>query len=301
MHLAIFKQYLKIVVVSGVVSDDLQADNVVINTWLVSCLLFILLFSLFIPNHVFMHILNLSFLEASKVETGLSLSVSPVSVEFIRKEQTSDSCYGISRTAENKILCAIRGGIEIRSADLTLDKKINIPGYVCSAQLIAGGRLITNVHDYDNMRYCTYIGTETDPQQTLLHEVKYEGAPYLSHMSATDNRIAVIDSVNKQLRVYSAAGEYQFNIELADMKWPRGVHLLPDDSAVLVTDYEGELRKYPLTAAAKPVWRCRGLDNPTGVRTDESGLIYVCSWSWRKIYLISDDGLYDHHPFSDIN
>ena len=196
MHLAIFKQYLKIVVVSGVVSDDLQADNVVINTWLVSCLLFILLFSLFIPNQVFMHILNISFLEASKVETGLSLSVSPVSVEFIRKEKTSNSCYSISHRAENKILCAVGRSVEIRSADLTLEKKINIPGGVLSAQLIAGGRLITKVCDYDNNKYCTYIGTETDPQQTLLHEVKYEGDPHLSHMSATDNRIAVIDLVN---------------------------------------------------------------------------------------------------------
>ena len=222
----------------------------------------------------------------------MSLSVSPVSIEYIREQKTSGWCSSISRTAENKILCAVDVSVEIRCSDLRLEKKINIPGAVFSAQLIAGGRLITKVHDYDNMRYCTYIGTETDPQQTLLHEVKYEGAPYLSHMSATDNRIAVIDSVNKQLRVYSAAGEYQFNIELADMKWPRGVHLLPDDSAVLVTDYEGELRKYPLTAAAKPAWRCRGLDNPTGVTTDESGLIYVCSGKGKKVYLISDDGLY---------
>ena len=115
-------------------------------------------------------------------------------------------------------------------------------------------------------------------------------------MSATDNRIAVIDSVNKQLRVYSAAGDHQFNISLTDMKCPYGVHLLPDDSAVLVTDLDGgELKKYPLTAAAKPVWRC-GLEKPTGVTTDESGLIYVCSWSGGKIYLILDNGLYSHHP-----
>ena len=76
------------------------------------------------------------------------------------------------------------------------------------------------------------------------------------------------------------------------MKTPYGVHLLPDDSTVLVTDWVGgELRKYLLTAGAKPVWRCGGLEKPSGVTTDESGLIYVCSWSGKKIYLISDDGL----------
>ena len=224
----------------------------------------------------------------------MSLSVSPVSIECIKVEKTSACCFGISRPAENEILCAVVGGVEIRCSDLTLEKKINLPGEVLSAQLIAGGRLVTKVRDY--VKYCTYIGTETDPQWTLIHDVKYEGAPYVSHMSATDNRIAFIDSVNKQLRVYSAAGDHQFNISLFDMKCPFGVHLLPDNSAVLVTGRDvGELRKYPLTAAAKPVWRCGGLEKPTGVTTDESGLIYVCSWNG-NIYLISDNGLYNHHP-----
>ena len=249
--------------------------------------------------------LYLSFLEASNVETGLSLSTSPASVKHIREEETSHWCSGISRTAENKILCAVDRGVKIRSADLKLEKKINIPGDVYSAHVIAGGKLITKVCDNVNKKYCTYIGTETDPQQTLIHEVKneggvfyitHEGHTYLSHMSATDNRIAVIDSVNKLLIVYSAAGDHQFNISLTDMKRPCGVHLLPDDSAVLVTDWGGgELRRYPLTAAAKPVWRC-GLEKPSGVTTDESGLIYVCSRSGKKIYLISDNGLYNRHP-----
>ena len=221
----------------------------------------------------------------------MSLSVSPVSIGYIREEKTSDRYNGIRHTTENKILCAVDGGVEIRSADLRLEKKINIPGGVLSAQLIAGGRLITKVCDYDNKKHCTYIGTETDPQQTLIHEVKYEGYPYLSHMSATDHRIAGIDKVNKQLRVYSAAGDHQFDISLTDMKSPRGVHLLPDDSAVLVTDRDGgELRKYPLTAAAKPVWRHGGIIGPSGVATDESGLIYVCSLSREKMYLIPQNG-----------
>ena len=195
------------------------------------------------------------------------------------------------------------GGVGIRSTELTLEKKINIPGDVYSAHVIAGGKLITKVCDDDNNKYCTYIGTETDPQQSLLHDVKYEGYTQLSQMSATDNRIAVIDSVNKQLRVYSAAGDYQFNISLTDMKRPCGVHLLPDDSAVLVTDVEGgELRKYLLTAAAKPVWRCRGLGKPTGVTTDESGLIMsVAGVGGRFILYQIMVCTQTAHPLSDNN
>ena len=118
-------------------SDDIHADNVVIHTGLVSsCLIFISSFILFfISNLIFDRLLYLSFPEASKVDIGLSLSISPVSIKFIGAEMTSACCYGISRTAENRILCAVLGGVQIRSTDLTLEKKINIPGIVCSAQL----------------------------------------------------------------------------------------------------------------------------------------------------------------------
>ena len=92
------------------------------------------LISFFISNLVFDRLFYLSFPEASKVETGLSLTDSPVSVEIVIEEKTSGSCYSISRTAENKILCAVGGGVDIRSADLKLEKKINIPGYVYSEQ-----------------------------------------------------------------------------------------------------------------------------------------------------------------------
>ena len=58
-----------------------------------------------------------------KVETGLSLSVAPASVRYIREKRTSDSCWGVSHTSKNKLLCAVNRGIEIRSLGLQLDRR----------------------------------------------------------------------------------------------------------------------------------------------------------------------------------
>ena len=209
----------------------------------------------------------------------------------MKHQKTSGSCWGVCATGD-KVICATDKGVEFRNSDLGLENKINAPGSFDSAQATSKGGLATKVYFSLKGTHCTYIGTEDDPSGTLIHKVKYEGGAYASHMSATDKRIAVIDYVNKQLRVYTNGGDHQFNIDLIDMKWPRGVHLLPDDSAVLVTDRTGgELRKYPLTAAAKPVWGCEALDAPTGITTDEIGLIYVCGHEQKIIYMINQKGM----------
>ena len=41
---------------------------------------------------------------------------------------------------------------------------------------------------------------------------------------------------------------------------------------------------------SEPVWVCRDLESPTGVSTDFTGLIYVASFSGKKIYVLSHDG-----------
>ena len=230
-------------------------------------------------------------------------SIPPGSIEFVKKQKTSGWCWGISASKE-KILCSIGltgatdGGVEIRSIDLRLETKIEIPGSTYSAQQLRGGKLITKSCNHMGRTFLTSLGTVTNPIGTIIHEVGYNGnIAFVSDMAATDNQIAVIDYVEKQLRVFTATGDHQLNISLADMQWPRGVHLLPYEPAALVTDRTGgELRKYPLTAAAKPVWRCRGLGEPTGVTTDESGLIYVCSHKLKAIHLITEMGLYKFQP-----
>ena len=78
------------------------------------------------------------------------------------------------------------------------------------------------------------------------------------------------------------------------MSSPKGLHILPADDSVLVSDwvYTGEVRKYKLQAGThhQPVWTCTGLTNPLGITSDQSDLIYVVSSTEKKIYQISPQG-----------
>ena len=190
---------------------------------------------------------------------------------------------------DGNIICSTnKNGVEVRSGnDLKLIKKINISGSVWSAYSV-GDTLITKVDNDDT--YSTYIGTESNPQHTLLHQ--YEGCS--SQLSVSDSMIADIDGASKQLMIYTITGNHLYNIDICDVSCPIGVHILPAGDSVLVSDWgdEGEVRKYKLQAGEhhQPVWRCTGLTHPLGITSDQSGLIYVVSAFEKKIYQISPQG-----------
>ena len=194
----------------------------------------------------------------------------------------------VSWREDGNILCStLRHGVQIRSGDdLKLIKSINITGLVWSAYSV-GDKLITKVHK-DN-KYSTYIGTESNPHHTLLHQ--YEG-DYYSQLSVSDSIIADIDRANEQLMIYTITGNHLYNINISDMCYPDGVRILPGDHSVLVSDCGGEVRKYKLQAGThQTVWTC-SLSNPRGITSDQSGLIYVVSREEKKIYQISSTGDY---------
>ena len=224
----------------------------------------------------------------SKLQTDNKPDVRPpTKLELIKYEKTSSWCFGLSWREDGNILCSTdKDGIEVRSGtDLKLIKKINITGSVSSAYNV-GNQLISKA--WNAGTYSTYIGTESNPQHTLLHQ--YEG--YHSHLSVSDSMIADIDRASKQLMIYTITGNHLYNIDISDMKNPQGVHILPAGDSVLVSDWKGEVRKYKLQAGTQhqPVWRCTGLLYPRCLTSDQSGLIYVVTVDKKKIYQISPQG-----------
>ena len=180
-------------------------------------------------------------------------------------------------------------GVEVRSGtDLKLIKKINIIGDVYSAYIV-GEQLITKV--WNDGTSSTYIGTESNPQCTLLHQ--YKSRYYYSELSVSDNMIADINKGSKQLMIYTITGNHLYNIDISDTSYLVAVHILPAGDSVLVSAcIGGEVRKYNLQFGKhrQPVWRCKGLSQPWGITSDQSGLIYVVSAKENRMYQISPQG-----------
>ena len=213
----------------------------------------------------------------------------PIKLELIKYVKTS-YIYSVSWRKDGNIILSSPSDpfIDVRSGtDLKLIEKINVTRDVFSAYSV-GGQLITKMNN--GALSITYIGTESNPKHTLLHE--YMG-PY-RQFSVSDSMIADIDYASKQLMIYTITGNHLYNIDINDMSYPRGVHIPPAGDSVFLSggESEGEVRKYELQARRHhlPVWRCTGLTHPGGIATDQSGNIYVVHGE--KIYQISPQGKY---------
>ena len=217
--------------------------------------------------------------------------LSPTTIEHVKTEKTADTCYGVSWTDDERILCAQNGHVEFRlAASLELDKTVILPDGNPSSATTIRQKLFTKINLYDHKKYITYSGSLEDPTQRVLHSEEAENPSKITHLSANADYIASIDFVNKTLKVFSSTTEeHLFDIQLTDFQHPYGVHLTAD--GVLVTDLNGgKLCKHPLTPSPEPIWTYTGLPKPAGITTDEAGFIFLCNASKPIINIISPVG-----------
>lgn len=239
---------------------------------------------------------------SSSNDNSSILRAAPSSIELIKFERTGGDCYAVSWTDDGDVLCCVSGhGVQLRSGvDLNIMKTISIPpGRVYSAHYLSEQKLVIKVNSYGNTS--TYIGTENDIQQNLIHEYKGHG----SLIKVAGDRIADIDLGIKYIRMYTTAGEHLHKFDTNFLVDPTGLHLLADGVSVLISDNgRRDLRKYTLQGNEFAlVWICSNLDTPTGIAVDEMGYIYVLSDDYerrkmkkkrakkgKKPYQISSDG-----------
>ena len=112
-----------------------------------------------------------------------------------------------------------------------------------------------------------------------------------AQLSVTRNHVVAVDPDEKHLNVYNTKGEFLYVTKLSNDKRPWGVQGT-QDGCVLVSDFTGGcLRKYRvLSGKHKPVWVCYDLMSPVGIAVNAAGLIFVASFSGKKIYVIAPDG-----------
>lgn len=228
---------------------------------------------------------------------GASKEFVPSSIEFVKTEKTNSFCYGVSWTDDDRLLCTMDHGIEVRLESLQLDKTVNISDqdHTFSAALV-GEKLYIRTFCGTKNEFCAWVGSlETGPTNQLIHNEKNpKPETRVIHLSANAKYLASIDCVHKTLKIYRTRNvEHLFDIQLTDMKQPYGVHLISD--GVLVTDLvRKSLYKYTLSPSPALTWTCTGLHGPSEVTSDESGLIYVISGDRPTIYIVSHEGWFSY-------
>ncbi|XP_067944168.1 tripartite motif-containing protein 2-like isoform X2 [Watersipora subatra] len=113
-----------------------------------------------------------------------------------------------------------------------------------------------------------------------------------SQLCTVQGKVVAVDPDEKRLNVYNEKGEFMFHTKLVNDKRPWGVQGTPDGN-VLISDFGGGcVRKYRLVAGSeRPVWVSHSILAPVGIAVDLSGLIFVASYSGKRIYVLSPEGV----------
>ena len=191
-------------------------------------------------------------------------------------------CFGVSFTDNSRILVCDKTGLYEYSSELDDKQSIKLPDGLraaCASQV--GGTLVVKAGKQENEQVETFIGTKQDPTCRSIGRYNLVTSSGNIEISVSDRYIASIccTAEDKLLRLFTTDGTHLFDINLSDMKYPYGAHLLPDRT-VLVSDLKGgELRKYHLLPNnTEPIWKYQPNDKDlrlSSVTSDESGLIYV--------------------------
>ena len=222
------------------------------------------------------------------------LDFQPTTLEHVKTDKTDLlACYGVSFTEDSSILLSCHREIRVHDSTNMRSKTTAVMGEeeAVTAAVLVGDTLLVKLNSFTVNKYVTYVGSVEQPKYTVLHSEDSHNPNQLTYLSANKDYIASIDTVNNHLKVFLyTTREHLYDIQLTDMKSPCGVCLTGD--AVLITDMQGgTLSKYFLSSSqANPIWTCTGLLEPSGVTTDESGLIYVTELKSAHIHIISPEG-----------
>ena len=215
----------------------------------------------------------------------------PNVLELLKYVKIPGWCRCVSWTEDGNILSSSEySKITVLSGeDLARIKQIDLDGMITSVYAVK--EVLISKSKYKDIEIHSYMGTQSNPTQTLLSQYKNRN---LSHLAVSKDRIADFDADRGKLTVYSITGDHQFNVDIKDIEHHWGIHILPD-GCLLMSDHaykKGKVKKYKLQAGTQqPIWSVN-VDRPFGITTDQSGLIYAVSDSkaGRKICQITPQG-----------
>ena len=113
------------------------------------------------------------------------------------------------------------------------------------------------------------------------------------HMDASTDVVIVANGFDKRLAFYEYSGDCVFDCVLEELSTISGLHILPDKCVVVSDNHSSTVTKLSIdleSITIETVWTCEDVYRPTGMSSDDNGIIYVGSEEG-TVHILSPQGV----------
>lgn len=213
----------------------------------------------------------------------------PTALTLASTHQTDQACYSASYRKDGHLLLGLNNGVGRLLPDGTVKRLIDDAPGTCVP--VATSQRVNYLISYNGSRYVVETCLSDWTQRDKLFDF-VDTSNLLSFIAVSDRYVAVTKAGSRPLLLYDFTTTMTRVIRTNSPLWV--VHFLPDGHLLATVRNQGDvnfLTKYQISGGKLIlVWTCKNLLYGRGISTDSNGLIYVCSWKNRKLYIVSPDG-----------
>ena len=115
------------------------------------------------------------------------------------------------------------------------------------------------------------------------------------YMDVSTDFMVTVDSHKRMLYCFNFDGKIILTAHLHSMQRPLGIHIDTDKNIIVSDNMGGSVTKFSMCFEyrnVQPIWSCEGISRPTGITSDDYGVIYVASNNGSLSYISPDGRFY---------
>ena len=217
------------------------------------------------------------------MQYGLSKTTTPNKLEFLRHEKTLSHCAVAVYQDDDEIAVGLQGAAQLRDKELRVKQEVQVPGLGYTLYM---SKDYMSCRAFDKDQFSSLQWSPGTTFEATFQPESFEGDPTLSiHQKAmTDTRTYFFERLTKT----------SYTVPSLKDRRPARRRQFGNTTVYYSEEDQGRLTKFkfdPRTNEASCLWHTLGLEKPSALEVDESGLIYLATGIKKKsIMLVNQQG-----------
>lgn len=209
-----------------------------------------------------------------------------MSIEFVKRINTSDLCNSMAFTPDDSLICGTEKGLELRS--IIDGSLISTTNCASSFVKIHGKKIWAIEEEKDKlvvMEFPSFTDLNSHLEKTAEWDIPSDKIIAESFSMSDEYLVLVTGREDPVLRLYPLKDNKEVKTcRLSEHltndtqgKYLCWTYILPDGHVLVTDPFGGSVSKFWPEHDLELIWKLGGIDIPTSVFCDSSGFIYVTS------------------------